>query len=139
MIHALGHLEAERARNGRRDPPRDVEAVQVVALLAPDLQDVAKPAGRHQGRPGSPSLQHRVGDHGRAVRQARDLVVGPEQGLKPFEHRLGGIGGRRDLQHPQRPAVGRVRHQVGERAAHVDPNAEPAAHRPAYPPMACLK
>src|SRR5207253_6780 len=65
MIDALGHLEPQRARHDRRLPARQVEAVQMIALLPADLQHVAEPPRRDQGGPRPPPLQHRVGRHGR--------------------------------------------------------------------------
>src|SRR5205807_328949 len=84
--------------------------------------------------------QHRVGRHGRAVGQARDLLVRPEQDAEPFQHRLGGIAGRQDLLHPQRPTGQRLRHQIGEGAADIDPDPDLSTHGPApYEASACRR
>ena len=140
VVDALGHLEPQRPRHDRGLPARQVEAVQVIALLPADLQHVAEPPRRDQGGPRPPPLQHRVGRHGRAVGQAGDLLVRPEQDTEPFQHRLGGIAGRQDLLHPQRPAGQRLRHQIGEGAADIDADPDLRPHGPApYEESACRR
>src|SRR5262249_16812516 len=71
--HALGHLADEPARNQRRRL-LDLQVVDLVALLAPDDENVTKAARGEQSDPMSLALDDNVGAECGAVNDLGDLV-----------------------------------------------------------------
>ena len=122
------HTEAEVARRQRRRHLQ-LQVVEVVAVLAPDLQRVAEAFCRQECRLRSLPLDEGVGDQRRAVDDLPDCL-----------HRLLRLGQRLGQTRLDRPRwiVRRgerladdelsrgvvINHQIGERAADVDAGAE---------------
>ena len=88
--NAFGHLEAVARRHDRRRLLVG-ELEHEVAVMSLDRQDVPESAGRDEGDPRSPALQHGVGRHGGAVDQLADV---------------GGVDPRPRTARPRRPRRG---------------------------------
>jgi hypothetical protein len=119
---ALGRLEAQPGV-GERSGLRRTEAVELGAVLAPDLEQVREPLGGDQRRAGAALLEQRVGSDGHAVGEGLDLG-GRAAGA--LQHRLDRahhplrlvLRGRGDLGGVDLAAV--EHHRVGERSADID-------------------
>ena len=128
--HALVQLEAQTARRERGRPFHE-QIVHVVAVLAPDLDRVAKAARGDQRGAGALAFDQRVGEQGGAVHHVRDrgggkvgLVENLPDALLDGLVRLLGRG--QDLGDAQQRAGLVDHHEVGEGAADVRP--DPVAH-----------
>ena len=119
----LGDLEAQLGVD-QRPRLRLAEAVEVGAILAPDLDQVGEAPRRNEGGAGAALFEQRVGAHGHAV--GEDLhVVGPGSG--PVEHLAHGredpggliVGIGRQLRRVELAAG--EQDGVSERSADVDP------------------
>ncbi len=124
---ALAHLQAVAARDQRpRLRPGEVEHVRHAD--APDLQDVAEPACGDQPGGGAGALQDGVGGDRGAVQHLADRArvdrkLG-EQGAQPVDDRDAGVRrAGRDLALMQH-AIRRHQHDIGERAADIDGDAD---------------
>jgi hypothetical protein len=128
------HAEAEVARHeGMRH--LELQVVEVVAMLAADLQGIAEAlAGEERGQ-GSLALDQRVGDQGRAMDDlaegAHRRVGGRQRLLQP------GLDGTRrivrcgeGLPDDERAAGVVIDDQVGEGAADIDAGAQPHSLTP---------
>ena len=99
------------------------DAVQVLAELVADLQDVAEPLAGDQPDLRALALQHRIGGDRRAMQEARDVARGHAEVARQMgdgvQHRLAGIAARGgDLQRAHRLA-GAAADDVGEGAADI--------------------
>ena len=70
--HSLAHFEAKRTGNERLRA-LEVQVVQVISRLAPDLDHIAETDGCDQGRPRAAPLDEAVGDERGAVDDAGDV------------------------------------------------------------------
>ena len=121
MIDTLGQADAPIRRHLRGAARRQVEAIEVLASAAADIEHVLEAARRHQRHRIDPVLDDGVGDQGGAVDEVVDFL-GREAG--------GGEGGQdagdgivalgRHLDRPDFAARRQQGHQVGEGAADVD-------------------
>ena len=132
--HAFAQLEAQRARH-QRAGAAGAQVVQPRAVLALNLQHVAKAGGGNQrhARPGT--LQHRVGSHRGAVNQQLDLFRVCVDSLDDCTDALNNPARRvvrrgHYLVERQPSAVGIERHQIGERAPGIDADPDHAAPPP---------
>ena len=125
--HPLGELEAQPALDeGWRLAPEEV--VHVRDPQAPELEDVAEPSRRDQGRLGAETLQNGVRRHRGAVHDLRHrdwACAAGEPGDRLDHGQVVARWRREELAHLH-PPVGRVEQDVGERAAHID--ADPAGN-----------
>ena len=118
VVEPFGHLDDPAAGHHGVGAGHG-EVVQGRAVLPADHQQVPEPGGGDQQHVGAVALEHRVGGHRRAVREAveparLDLELG-----HPGEDPLGLVGrGRRHLGHPD--LVADHEHEVGEGAPDVD-------------------
>jgi len=123
-IDPLGHLEPEVAGDDRGRPHLE-EIVQVWSILPSDLEDIAEPGGRDQGRPRPRPLEDGVRRHRRSVRQPVDPVrvdpAGSDLLCQGGNHPISrGKRSRGDLDRPEILAVGDD--DIDERPADVDPD-----------------
>ena len=121
--HPLADLEGELARNeGRRSLREPV--VELGAILAGDLEDVAEALGDEEGAPDPAPFEEGIRRDGRAVHEEGD-VLRPEAGLAddladPLLHARGLVGRRRRrLGEVDAVGLGVEQNEIGERAAHV--------------------
>ena len=125
-VDPLGKLETPFARHqGRRVPTAEV--VHVRAHLAPDLQQVPEPLGRHHGDGTALALDQGVRCDGGAVGETddirRDKTVAPRHLPETGKDRPTRVVRRRgalEHQHPPRVPVDRI--EVGERASDINPH-----------------
>ena len=122
--HALVHLEPQVARHERR---RQLEqhVVDVVAVLAADLERIAIPARREQRRAGALALDDGVGHERRAVNHRLDVRRGharrlEDRGRLAFHGRRRIVGRRQRLADHHRARAIVHEQQIGEGAADVD-------------------
>ena len=121
MIDTLGQADAPIRRHLRGAARRQVEAIEVLASAAADIEHVLEAARRHQRHRIDPILDDGVGDQGGAVDEIVDFL-GREAG--------GGEGGQdagdgivalgRHLDRPDFAARRQQGDQIGEGAADVD-------------------
>ena len=138
--HAFVELEAQPPRRQGTGAPH-AQVVDVVAMLATDLDRVAKSPSGDESGPGPLAFDQGIDEERGAVHHAGDLgPVRAESGQQPvhaFDHRIVGlIRGGEDLLDLERRSVPARDHEIGERAADVSPHAQ--AHRPCPPRLAAL-
>ena len=124
---------------GKRLRPLDLQGEQIRAVLIADAEQIGKAAVEQQQRWPALALQHRIGGHGGAQPHLGDQPGGnrfrgagiqPQQSADrphrriPCNTRLH----RQQLAHLQ-PALGAPRHQIGEGAAAIDPEAPAGGHQ----------
>ena len=138
--HALGHGEAQLARNERRGLDQ-IEVVLIEAALVGDREHVAKTCGRDQGGERALALDHGVGGKRRAVDHEADVAGAQPGRLEHLVDRLqdGPLRGDGRRQHlGGGPAIAGLDDDVGERAANVDREARRCPllmHQPDAPTM----
>ena len=138
--HPLGDRQAQAALDQRGLAPGQVlvDRERLRAPVAADVDQVAEAARGDHSRARAVALEHDVGRDRGAV---EELVEGVEldprqiaQLAQPGHRRLGGIRGRGGhLVDRHLPARVVDQHQVGEGAAHVDPNPDHGARAVAVP------
>ena len=126
--HSLADLEDIGALD-EGDGLFEIEIVGVVALLPGDEQDVAEPLGCHQCRTVALAFEDGVGGHGGGVQGALDLpgldIQLREHGVDAGEHGVGRFARRaRHLGETHIPGGGVVQHEIRERAADVEGDAD---------------
>ena len=119
---ALGHLESQPPRHGRRRLGRGPEVVEMQAAHARDLEHVPEATRGDQADDGAAALDDRVGDDGRAVRDGSQRRAA-DQRRQPVHHPEGGVGRRRRDLPAGQPARRRTHDEVRERPADVDADA----------------
>ncbi len=128
VAHALGHLHAQRPRH-EQERLVGLEVVEMRAALAADLEEVAKPLGRHEPGRGAAVLDERVGGDGGAVPEVGDVAGGGLRRLAQAFHRAERDGARgivRRARHlPHADVTGRFIEEadVGEGPPGVDADA----------------
>ena len=140
LVERLQHLAARRhqplrhrlampALDQRPALPRDVLHDRVVLrpLVAADMQDIAIAAGGDHAGDGAVVLEDGIGGDGGAVehhvdRLARDAVLVAERHQPLHDAARGVVGRGRDLVHGGRAGIRVGIDQVGESAAHIDPD-----------------
>ncbi len=121
MVHALGEADPALRRHLRRRAGQGVEAVEVLAPGAADVEHVLEPVGGDQRHRLDPVLDDGVGDERRAVDEVRDLGGIEARGGECRLDAGDGIGAPgRHLDRAHFAGRGVQRHQVGEGAADVD-------------------
>ncbi len=128
---ALGDLAAEAP--GREEGRRlriEREVVHLVPHLPADLDHVEEAAGGDEADARALALQHRVGGDGGAVHEAGNRS-GREpplrlHALERREHRAARVGAGRGYFQDAGRRAGRAHHHVGEGAADVDADRDPA-------------
>jgi hypothetical protein len=123
--HPLAHAEAQLARDERLGPALG-QRVERRAVLAPDLDHVAKPGRRDEPGAGAAALEQRVGRDGHPVRERAGLL--DPRGLEAVHNALGLVAGRGGHLPGDETTVDE-RHEVGERSPDVHPEPCPALHR----------
>ncbi len=138
VIDPLRHLEPKRPRHAGRRSFRNVEAVQVIALLAPDLQHVAESRvvmnAAAAPRPSAIALVATVVPYIRSATRARSRHSGrgPSGRLQTRPLSSGSC--------TCAPApVRRLHHEVGERPTDIDADAEPVTHWQASRRLECSR
>ena len=130
VVDALAHLQPPVAGNERRGllPGEVVEARHAQAA---DLEDVAEALGGEEARAGALPLQDRVGGDRGAVDDLADhrrveplLREEPADALHDATAQV--VRRRRDLRREDAALLGEE-HDIGERAADIDADAEPHA------------
>ena len=133
LVGALGDGEPEPPPDeGLRHP--HLEVVEVVAALAPDLEDVLEPLRGEERGPRAGALDHRVGDERGAVQGMPHPVGGRAGGGEELPHAVEdaaqGIAGRGEDLAELHPAARVEQGEVGEGAADVDAEAIGSRHCP---------
>jgi hypothetical protein len=135
-IRPLADAEAQAAAHDGLGHAH-LQVVEVVSVLAPDLQHVLEPRGGEERRARARELDDRVGDERGAVHDVgdvawRDTGLGQDcpDAFEEAAQRV--VRGRQDL--GERGSARRVEQgEVSERAADVDPEAIPTHARPRSP------
>lgn len=121
MIHALGQRDAPFHRNLRRTPGRQVEAIEMLAAGAADIEHVLEAFGGDQRHGLDAILDDGVGHQRRAVHEIVDVDGGETRGGKGrLDAGDGIVALGRHLDRAQLARSGLQGHQVGEGAADVD-------------------
>ncbi len=130
---ALVRLDGARMERFRQ---HDVKIEQARPILVGDAQGVAEAARDHQHGRFALALEQRIGRHRRAHLDRSDRDRRDRRGVRHAQN-VADAGERRvavafrilrqELARDQ-PAVGRARHDIGERAAAVDPEMPGPAH-----------
>ena len=125
---ALRHLQAPAARH-QRGGLDDLDVVELVLALAPDLERVAEALGRDEPGRRALALDQGVGEERGRVHHAADVGGGDvalgQQPVDAGHHARRGVGVRGQLLVARLPAAARVvDDDIGERAADVDPQPE---------------
>jgi len=121
----LADLADEPTRD-QRGGLLDLQVVDLIALLAPDDENVAEAAGRQEPDAARLALDDDVGAERRAVDRLRDVRPGNkslrEQRVEAGQARLRGIGIGREPLAGGDLTGGRLEDEVGERPADVEPD-----------------
>ena len=122
--HPFGDL-APVAASGERRREGQEEVVDVVTLLRPHLEDVAKAAGGEQAEAGPVPLDDGVGDEGRPVHDVADVHEIDRRCAQQIGHALerpdrGVFRGREALVQVQGPRRAVDQDEVGERPPDVE-------------------
>ena len=125
-IHALRHLDAQLARNQRREAAG--EAIGIGSRAPAKLEDVAEALGRDQPRAAELAFQQRVGGDRGAVNDGPDVRKRCRRAVERREHACRLVRGRGwHLGEPDGAALGLHENQVGEGSADVHTD-DSAAH-----------
>ena len=128
MVDALGQADAPIRRHLRGAARRQVEAIEMLASAAADIEHVLEAARRHQRHRLDAILDDGVGDQGRAVDEIVDFLGREAGGGERRQDAGDGIVALgRHLDRPDFAARRQQGDQVGEGAADVDADL-PAAH-----------
>src|SRR5260370_10007767 len=88
MIEPLSDAETQLVRHQWQRLRRDIEAIEIAAPIAGDIQNILKSRGRNERDLRQPPFDDRVGHPRGAMDETLDLALLQPYGLNGFEHRL---------------------------------------------------